>query len=326
MKVLFVTSGNTVNFNIAPFVHSQGESLKELGIDLCYFPVSRKGIIGYMRSARDLRAYLSVHKIDLIHSHYSLCGWVSVLANSKLPIVLSLMGDDAYGEYTGPDKILFRSRILKLLTLAIQPFANAIISKSKNIDYHVYRRKIAHIIPNGVCLETFDLKKRNNFKIMNFTDNKKYILFLADKNDIRKNYDLAQKAVNLLNDPDIELLAPYPISHGEVVNYLNSVDVFVFTSFMEGSPNVIKEAMACNCPIVSTDVGDVRWVIGNTEGCYVTTFDPQDFTTNLKKALAFAAERGRTKGRDRIIELELDSETIAKKIIEVYKKVLKADI
>ncbi len=77
--------------------------------------------------------------------------------------------------------------------------------------------------------------------------------------------------------------------------------------------------MACKCPIVSTDVGDVKDVIGNTEGCYLTKFDPQDVAEKIKIALEFGE---RTNGRERIIEAGLDSKTIAKRIVGVYRKVL----
>lgn len=103
---------------------------------------------------------------------------------------------------------------------------------------------------------------------------------------------------------------------------INSSDFLLLTSFREGSPQVIKEAMACNCPIVSTDVGDIKWVIGNTEGCYLTTFDPKVVAEKLKMAIEFAQTKGRTNGRDRIIQLGLDAESVAKKVLEVYQKVL----
>jgi glycosyltransferase involved in cell wall biosynthesis len=103
---------------------------------------------------------------------------------------------------------------------------------------------------------------------------------------------------------------------------LNAADILLLTSFSEGSPQIVKEAMSCNCPIVSTYVGDVRWVIGDTKGCYITTFDPADVVEKIKLALKFSEKIGRTKGRERIIELGLDSDTIAKKIIDVYYSVL----
>jgi len=104
--------------------------------------------------------------------------------------------------------------------------------------------------------------------------------------------------------------------------YYNACDLFLLTSVYEGSPQSIKEAIACNCPIVSTDVGDVKWVFGNTEGCYLTSFESIDVADKIIRALAFVKERGRTKGRERIFELGLDSGTIAGKIIEIYEKTI----
>ena len=75
--------------------------------------------------------------------------------------------------------------------------------------------------------------------------------------------------------------------------------------------------MACNCPIVSTEVGDVRWVIGNTEGCYIASFEYEDFAKKIRMAINFAK---RTSGRERIIELDLDSEKVALQLIKVYRR------
>jgi glycosyltransferase involved in cell wall biosynthesis len=122
-----------------------------------------------------------------------------------------------------------------------------------------------------------------------------------------------------LNDPDVELLTPYPLEPGEVAKYLNATDVFISTSFMEGSSNVIKEAMACNCPILATNVGDAAWVLGETKGCYLTSFEPQEIAAKLQSALVYSHNHNRTTGRQRIHELSLDSETTAKRIIEVYQ-------
>ena len=124
------------------------------------------------------------------------------------------------------------------------------------------------------------------------------------------------KALQKIND--VELLTPFPIPAKDVPLYLNLADVLVVTSFEEGSPNVIKEAMACNCPIVSTDVGDVKEVIGNTRGCYITSLDPGDVAEKILLALEFD---NRTNGRNNIRYLELN--VIAEKIIKVYESVVK---
>jgi glycosyltransferase involved in cell wall biosynthesis len=109
----------------------------------------------------------------------------------------------------------------------------------------------------------------------------------------------------------------YEINHDLIPYYLNAADVLILTSLWEGSPNVIKEAMACNLPIVSTNVGDVKEVICNTEGCYITTFDAEDVAKKLEKAVQFGQ---RTNGRIKIAHL--DDQVIARKIIGLYKEVL----
>src|SRR4030042_595614 len=103
-----------------------------------------------------------------------------------------------------------------------------------------------------------------------------------------------------------------------IIHYLNAADVLVLTSFKEGSPNVIKEAMACNCPIVSTDVGDVRELIENLKGCFITSFDPTDVANKIILALDFRDKYRYTTGRDRILSMGLDSKSIAEKMAKVY--------
>jgi glycosyltransferase involved in cell wall biosynthesis len=210
-----------------------------------------------------------------------------------------------------------------LLTWLVQPFVDAIISKSANIDKYVYRRKIANIIPNGVRMEQFHIPKSDFRTELGLNDNKRYVLFLGNKKDPRKNHILVEQALRLLNKPEIELITPYPASHDDVVKYLWSTDVFVSAAFMEGSPNVIKEAMACNCPMVSTDVGDAKWVIGNTGGCFLAGFDAKDFADKISQALDFSSKYRRTNGRERMLALGLDSVTIAKRIISVYHSITK---
>jgi glycosyltransferase involved in cell wall biosynthesis len=97
---------------------------------------------------------------------------------------------------------------------------------------------------------------------------------------------------------------------------MNAADALILTSLNEGSPNVIKEAMACNCPIVSTDVGDVRDIIGNTQGCFVTNFDYTEIADKIYEATNY----GTTNGSNMI--KNLTSKTIAGKIIDIYKNTI----
>ena len=82
--------------------------------------------------------------------------------------------------------------------------------------------------------------------------------------------------------------------------------------------------MACNCPIVSTDVGDVMNIIGQTKGCYLSSFNQTDITEKINRAIEFSKSNGKTNGYNRIIDLKLDSKSIAESITKVYQKVLES--
>lgn len=323
IKVLFVVSGNSNNFEIAPFIKAQGESLKYIGVEIHYYRILESGLGGYIRNGFKLRRFIKINKFDIIHAHYTFCGYAAVIGARNAPIVLSLMGSDAYGEYVGINKISWKSRFNILATFFIQPFVNAIISKSKNIEEFVFRKQISYVIPNGINIVQFKHEPINQRDQLNLSQDNIYILFLGSKLELRKNFILVEAAIRELADPNVCLLNPYPMKHNMVSKYLNAANVLVMSSLAEGSPNVIKEAMACNCPIVSTDVGDVKWVLGNTEGCYVANFDIKDMSNKIASAILFSKEKGRTNGRSRIIELGLDSQSIARRILSLYYNVLK---
>ncbi len=323
MKVLFVASGNSRD-GINTIVKNQGESLQKIGIEIEYFQIIGKGLISYLKHINKLKRYLLIKQYNIIHAHYVLSGWVALISGGrKSPLILSLMGDDAYGSYNSYGNLELKSIFLIILSKIIQPFINRIIVKSKNIAETVYVKKRLVIIPNGVDLTTFyKIQKIDARRQLKLEVAKRYLLFISDLSDSRKNFNLLKTVYIESAIPNLEIITPYPIEHDILPLYYNAADVMVFTSTAEGSPNVIKEAMACNCPIVSTDVGDVRWVLGDTKGCYLTSFNPEDVAHKIIEALEFSEKFDRTKGRERIIELGLDSESVAKKIVEVYNKVL----
>jgi teichuronic acid biosynthesis glycosyltransferase TuaC len=302
MTVLFVCREKG-DGKISPITKAQANSLNKL-VDIRIFPIKGRGWKAYVSGIIKLRKYLKSNHVDLIHAHYSHSAYIASLASRK-PVVCSLMGSDVE-DY-------------KINRLFIRLFASLfwklVIVKSEKLKYRLGYSK-AIVIPNGINLEIFKpTSQKISRKKIGYASNKKLILFLADPSRQEKNYQLASDAFGLLPSiKDTELLTVFNIHHNEVPDYMSAADVILLTSKREGSSNVIKEAMACNCPIVSTDVGDVKEVIGNTEGCYITSFKLEDVVEKLKLALLFGK---RTNGRKQI--QYLDSSIIAGELLNVYK-------
>jgi glycosyltransferase involved in cell wall biosynthesis len=310
MKVLFVSSGNSA-FGISPITKNQGNSLNNCGIEIYYFPIIGKGLINYIKNIFLLKQHLSINKYDIIHAHYSMSAFVAALAHAK-PLVASLMGSDIKDGYLSKLCIkIFHKFFWKYTIVKSARMINSLGLTNTSV------------IPNGVDTVAFNSKdKRACQKQLGWDYNKKHILFAANPSRPEKNHALAKQAFSIINKGNIELHSLIDVSPEQIPLWMNSADVVLLVSLWEGSPNVIKEAMACNRPIVSTDVGDVRWLLGETPGCYIVSFDPEDVALKLKTALEFSEKKSQTKGRDKIIELGLDSETIAKRIISAYESVL----
>ncbi len=189
--------------------------------------------------------------------------------------------------------------------------------------YNCLGFKDISVVPNGVNLNVFySMDKRECQKQLGWDYDKKHILFAANPSRPEKNFRLAKQAFSILNNENIVLHFLNNVSPERMPLWINSADVVMLVSLWEGSPNVIKEAMACNRPIVSTDVGDVSWLLDGMDGCYITSFDPENIAKSLKLSLRFSETKGLTQGREKIIELGLDSKTTAKRIISLYKLVL----
>jgi glycosyltransferase involved in cell wall biosynthesis len=155
--------------------------------------------------------------------------------------------------------------------------------------------------------------------LLGLPQDKKLVLFCAGMRP-EKRFDVAKAAVDRLsaNDASVQLVIATEQPHSIIPHYMNACDVLVLTSDYEGSPTVIKEAMACNLPIVSVDVGDVAEVIAGTDGCYICQRTPDDVAAGLNLALG---RKRRTNGRANIAHLSLDG--IADRLIEEYESVLR---
>ncbi len=305
MKVLFVSSGNS-KYGISPIVLNQGNSLKKLGVSVDYFTITGKGLAGYLKSIPKLYHYRKKNDYHIVHAHYSLSAFVASLSGSK-PLVVSLMGSD----------VKSKSWTKSFIKIFNYFFWKSCIVKSAEMKKDLGIKNI-HIIPNGVDFELHKPLDQDKALIeLKWDPGKKHILFAADPHRPEKNYKLAKETFRFIIYDEVELHFLKNVPHQQIPVYFAASNVVLLTSFWEGSPNVIKEAMACNCPVVATDVGDIKEIISGVEGCYISSFDPSDLANKLKLALQFGK---RTNGREHIEHLK--EENIAQKIIGIYKEIL----
>jgi len=322
MKVLFISSTHN-KAGRGSIVRMQGESLSRQGVEVYYFGIDRGGFAGYISSIFQLGRSLRRNNVDILHAHYGLSALVALPFKIRFPLVVSFMGDDILGTNNEDGTIRKGSLLLARFNVFLSKwiFTHTIV-KSRQMFEKLNHRK-ASIIANGVNLTLFrPADKAEARAIIGEASTTKLILFLSDPSRVEKNYRLAEKAVLLIGDTDVKLLAVYRHEYLSLVDFYNAADVILLTSFHEGSPNVIKEAMACNRPIVSTDVGDVREITGDTQGCWLSSFEPTDVAKKIEAALMFAEKMKETKGRDSIIRQGLDSDTVAVNILSVYRSVL----
>lgn len=302
MKILIVCRGPA-----SWFIKDYASSLIKQNIKIEYFLIKGKGFSKYITNIFKLKKYLRNKKFDLIHAFYSLSA-ISAVFQKQLPVIVTFLGCDINLMYMRLfAKVFIFKRCKRLI------FVSGLMkAKSKNPANGI-------IQPFGVNMDKFyPVDKYFALNQLGWDPDHKYILFASIFHRKVKHVELALAALSELDDPSIHLIEFKDIPDDKVNYYYNACDIFLLTSLREGSPQVIKEAMACNCPVVSTRVGDVIEVIGKTEGCFITSFNPEDVTDNIRKALNFGK---RTSGRENIGYLEINA--VAKKIINIYQEVLK---
>ena len=307
MKILIVCSGNVENFNFEihhAFVFEQIESVKKYyHIDYDTFFIRGTGVLGYLSNLKNLRKKIREYSPDFVHAHFGLSGLLTCLQRI-VPIVITFHGSDV----NNPE-----IRYLSKLGAKLSKYN---IFVSEKIQKRIDGNNKYSIVPCGINFDVFyPIVMKIAREKLNMAMEKKYILFSSSFSNAMKNAALALSAIAMLQFR-IEFIELKNQSRDQVKFLLNASNLLLLTSTAEGSPQIIKEAMACNCPIVATDVGDIREVIAQTEGCYITTFDPSDVAENIDLALQF---NKRTNGREKV--MHFDNQIIAKKIFDIYQKI-----
>lgn len=303
---------------LAPLAR-QIESVRALGVQVDVLDVKGVQKLKYFQALPRLRRLAL--SADLIHAHYGYCGW---LARSQLkkPIVISFMGDDVLGTPDEQGQVGLLSRGVVRADRWLARKVDAVIVKSAEMA-QVVAPVPAHVLPNGVDLEAFyPLDRREAKASLGLVACKRYVLFPGCPGEPRKGFALAQAAVRAaalrMAEPP-ELLPLWGVPPERVPLYMNACDVMVMTSFLEGSPNVVKEALACNLPVVSVPVGDVPELLNGVVGCAVCPRDAEALAGALVGVLNRAQ---RTDGRAVLVARGLDLESVAQKLVDIYKNIL----
>ncbi|WP_247004868.1 glycosyltransferase [Halosolutus gelatinilyticus] len=308
MHVLHLTSKE----NSPPF-ELQIEALEGRGIECTTISVPGTVTASSSRSVADyVRFHPTVLKesfgsYDLIHANYGLTAPFA-LTQPNLPVVLSLWGTDLDGE-------------LGWVSRLCAAYCDATIVMSEGMKRDLDRD--CYVIPHGVDFEVFEPMPRSAaIDRLGWDPDAKHVLFPYKAEREVKNYPRAEQIVEAVRadvPEPIHLQTARDVPHSKMPLYMNAADCLLLTSDHEGSPNVVKEALACNLPVVSVDVGDVRERLDGVAPSEVCRTDAE-----LQLALASILDEGtRSNGREQAEGIS--KERMAVRIHDVYRNVLSRD-
>jgi len=311
--------------SLGTFVEQQIKGLRDIGIIVEVMFVERipKGMFAYLGLGKWLREQITDFQPDVVHAMYGgIMADVVTRTVDDRPTVVSFCGSDLLGEnFSGYLRKIVASYGVWASCKAAQR-ASGIVVKSRNLldslPDGIQRSKVI-IIPNGIDLVRFKPLDRDLCrKQLGWRADRFHVLF-PNSGDPCKRPDLARDAVKAVNnlgiDTEIHQLRGVP--HSEVPIWLNACEVVLLTSEQEGSPNIIKEDLASDLPVVSVDAGDVQERIQGIEGCYLALAKPYDLATKL--SLVHAGAR-RVKGRVMMEEISLSR--ISFRLKEFYEGLL----
>ncbi len=324
MRILALTNmyPTPQNPSAAPFVEQQIKGLRQIGVDVEVIFVDRAqhGMSAYWRLGSKLLSKIKELQVDLMHVMYG--GIISFQATriaANTPTVVTFHGSDLFGErLSGMTRRMIAGCGVRASWAAARR-ASGIVTVSdalkRSLPEDVDRGKV-RVIPCGIDIGLFKPLDRDVCRNkLGWKPDGFHILFAANTNNPIKRPELARAAVNALFAVGIsaELHSLCRIPYDEVPVWINASDCLVLTSLNEGSPTIIKEALACNLPVVSVDVGDVRERIRGIEGCHLAPPDPTELASKLW--MVYSGRRS-VSGRERMQEFSLDS--IARRLVMFY--------
>lgn len=303
------------------FIKRQAEFLRAAGVDVEVFHFEGyQKLSNYARAWLRFQRHLERGRYDLVHAQFGQSGLLAL--PKRVPLVVTLRGsdilgiiDDSSGRYT------LKGRVARRLSRLVAQRADAVIIVSDHMREAAGRRDSVHVIPSGLDLSLFrPIPQHEARQRLGLSPTKRLVLFVGRPNQARKRFELAKQAVEVLDRTcPAELVVAWRIQHADIPYYMSACDVMVFTSMQEGSPNVVKEALACNLPVVSVPVGDVESRLAGIDGCELCRDEtPEAIAAALERVL----RRGkRINGRPTVEHL--DETLLTRQVIDIYQSLVK---
>ncbi|OYU96738.1 MAG: hypothetical protein CFE21_00170 [Bacteroidetes bacterium B1(2017)] len=326
MRVLMITSEwpSEESPYSAPFVVRQFNKLIENNINVDIVHVRGAGnLFRYIKNWKKVHKILKNGNYNIIHAQWGQSALSAI--PSSLPLVVTYRGDDLEGIINNKGKHGLNSYVLQFIGRVVSSISDYNIVVSSHMIPKLWGNKApVKVIPSGIDFTKIPtLTKSEARKKWNFPLNKKVVIFPNDKSKTRKRFDLVEKCIELL-PPEykemVELRVVYGFKHHEILEQMIASDFLIFTSIHEGSPNVVKEAIACNLPIISVNVADVSERIGKIEGCHVVEgYNAIDLSNALKLAL----DHDYSNYSSIEFSKSLDENILVKNLIETYQSLIK---
>jgi teichuronic acid biosynthesis glycosyltransferase TuaC len=318
IRVLMLTAGwpQPGQPQTTHFVKRQAEFLQRAGVlvDVFHFR-GAKNPWNYAKAWLAVRPRLRSGRYDLVHAQFGQSG---VLALPKrLPLVVTLRGSDILGIVGKDGRYTLAGRISQFVARLAIRRADAVVVVSEHMKAYFDTAAPVTVLPSGLDFELFRCMPRDEARRqLGWPLDKRLVLFAGNPEQPRKRYALANAAMDLLNRTlPAELVVAWGVPHAQIPVYMNACDAFVFTSMQEGSPNVVKEALACDLPVVSVPIGDVAERLRGIEGCALCSDErPETIAAALERVL----RRGK-RVAGRVAVAPLAEEAITERLIGVYR-------
>lgn len=241
---------------------------------------------------------------DLVHANYGLTAPPAVLQAYR-PTVLTLWGSDLMGRYGWISR--FCAQLVDEVVVMSGEMAEVCGGN-------------CHVIPHGIDLDLFRPLPRDIAREkVGWSSSTHHVLFPYGPGREVKDFPRAQQIVGRVRtEQDVELHTVSNVPHARMPLYMNAADALLLTSKREGMPNSVKEALACNLPVVATGVSDLPELLADVSHS-IASDDDDTLVSTLESALRSGE---RSNGRASIDSL--GAETQLDKLESVYRSALES--